>query len=274
MKKNPRNQNRTHYKMFIHLTWHTKRNQDILTPDIRTACYRFLYGRCRCLKTTLLAVGGTANHVHTLVSYHPAISVEKLVGDLKGSVSYHLNNRTDYGKISWQRGYGAFTVSEKRLAAVIKYIERQEDHHRLPSRGGINPTPGGEAMMVFLAFDIFNDRGQPFLRYGKSPISSLPAYFAVIRPVIQMIRNRSLQITNQLLYRYGRMIRNKGMHMVRGSSYRKKRCFQATASAVEEPVAGCPDVWCQDVLITLGMPGKVDKHLVMGSVLIPRVFFH
>jgi hypothetical protein len=31
---------------------------------------------------------------------------------------------------AWQRGYGAFTVSESRRAAVIRYIQDQEKHHR------------------------------------------------------------------------------------------------------------------------------------------------
>jgi putative transposase len=31
---------------------------------------------------------------------------------------------------AWQRGYGAFTVSESRRAAVIRYIQDQEQHHR------------------------------------------------------------------------------------------------------------------------------------------------
>lgn len=30
---------------------------------------------------------------------------------------------------AWQRGYGAFTVSESRRADVIRYIQEQEKHH-------------------------------------------------------------------------------------------------------------------------------------------------
>jgi hypothetical protein len=31
---------------------------------------------------------------------------------------------------AWQEGYGAFSVSSSRVAAVIKYIDTQEAHHR------------------------------------------------------------------------------------------------------------------------------------------------
>ncbi|HJZ81318.1 MAG TPA: transposase [Pyrinomonadaceae bacterium] len=30
---------------------------------------------------------------------------------------------------SWQRGYGAFTVSQSQVNAVRKYIARQKQHH-------------------------------------------------------------------------------------------------------------------------------------------------
>ncbi len=31
---------------------------------------------------------------------------------------------------AWQRGYGAFSISESRRQAVIAYILGQEEHHR------------------------------------------------------------------------------------------------------------------------------------------------
>ena len=39
--------------------------------------------------------------------------------------------RTELGVwFAWQIGYGAFTVSESQVAAVRKYIQRQEEHHK------------------------------------------------------------------------------------------------------------------------------------------------
>jgi hypothetical protein len=31
---------------------------------------------------------------------------------------------------AWQRGYASFSVSASNLAAVTKYIETQEEHHK------------------------------------------------------------------------------------------------------------------------------------------------
>ncbi len=35
-----------------------------------------------------------------------------------------------YRLFFWQRGYSAFSVSPSQLEAVVRYVERQEEHHR------------------------------------------------------------------------------------------------------------------------------------------------
>ena len=58
--------------MFVHLVWATWRR----TPLISEAIEKWLYGaiRTRCLKLgcPVVAVGGTADHVHLLVELHPS----------------------------------------------------------------------------------------------------------------------------------------------------------------------------------------------------------
>ena len=54
-----------------------------------------------------------------------------LLKQVKGSSSSWVNRlpgRTD--KFGWQVGYSAFSVSESRVAAVRRYIQNQEEHHR------------------------------------------------------------------------------------------------------------------------------------------------
>jgi len=33
-------------------------------------------------------------------------------------------------KFSWQKGYGAFSVSESQIQVVARYIKDQENHHK------------------------------------------------------------------------------------------------------------------------------------------------
>jgi len=48
--------------------------------------------------------------------------------EIKGNSSRWLNETQR--RFAWQKGYGAFSVSQSRRAAVIRYIGNQEEHHR------------------------------------------------------------------------------------------------------------------------------------------------
>lgn len=50
--------------------------------------------------------------------------------ELKANTSKHFNETIGLiHKFGWQDGYGAFTVGKSQQAAVIRYIENQEQHH-------------------------------------------------------------------------------------------------------------------------------------------------
>jgi len=68
----------------------------------------------------LLAAGGTANHLHLLVSLPPAMR------DLKGNSSRMLSEMVRH--FAWQ-GCGAFSVSHSQRQVVADYIANQKAHH-------------------------------------------------------------------------------------------------------------------------------------------------
>ena len=76
-------------------------------------------------------MGGVADHVHLAVRLSRTVTIAKLVEELKTSSSKWLKNQaTGLEKFAWQRGYGAFSVGPPDLAALEKYIDNQEAHHR------------------------------------------------------------------------------------------------------------------------------------------------
>ena len=78
-----------------------------------------------------LAVGGTENHVHVLLHLPPKLVLAKGVALLKANSSKWMGEQ---GKdLSWQEGYGAFSVSSSNLDQVTRYIQNQEAHHRKTS---------------------------------------------------------------------------------------------------------------------------------------------
>ena len=110
----------------VHCVFSTEGRLDLITDPERLREY--LCGIARAKGVPVLAVGGTKNHLHILLALPPAIPLARAIQDLKGNCSKWLGELT--GKFAWQRGYGAFSVSESKREQVIAYIAGQEEHHR------------------------------------------------------------------------------------------------------------------------------------------------
>jgi putative transposase len=115
----------TYVGNFIHCIFSTKERRPLLPADRTVDLYAYLGGIARSEGFTLIAAGGTANHLHLLFDLPATDSLSTAVQKLKGSSSRWLG-RT----FAWQEGYGAFSVSPSQLSAVKKYIRNQEQHHR------------------------------------------------------------------------------------------------------------------------------------------------
>jgi putative transposase len=74
------------------------------------------------------------DHTHTLLGLKPDIPPSDLIGDIKTGSTNHINEQRWIGcRFSWQKGYGAFSVSQSNLEQVANYIRNQEAHPRRKS---------------------------------------------------------------------------------------------------------------------------------------------
>jgi Transposase and inactivated derivatives len=118
-------------KLLVHVVYSTKNRAPLLSPIIRPKLYAYTVGILNTLDCVTLAVNGTEDHVHALVSMSRNISVAKMVEDMKrGSSRWIKEQDENFRYFLWQNGYGAFSVSESRAAQVVEYIKTQEEHHR------------------------------------------------------------------------------------------------------------------------------------------------
>ena len=120
---------RTYTKLIYHIVFSTKERVPLITAEIRDRLYPYLGGVIRGEKGSLLEIGGIADHVHILARFGAAVAVSEMVKRIKGNSSHWLSQELGVW-FAWQLGYGAFTVSESQVAAVRKYIQRQEEHHK------------------------------------------------------------------------------------------------------------------------------------------------
>ena len=118
--------------MNIHFVFSTKNRVSLIDNKLKTRLHYYLGGIAREIKMVPLAVGGTSNHVHILVSVPPVLSPAKGIQLLKTNSSRWIHEEfPGMAGFSWQVGYSAFSVSPRLIGNVRSYIHRQEEHHRI-----------------------------------------------------------------------------------------------------------------------------------------------
>jgi REP-associated tyrosine transposase len=117
---------RSYVLNYVHCVFSTKgRAQLVRDPE---PLWAYLRGIARNRGFEILAVGGTENHVHLLISLPAGLHLVDVVRDLKANSSRFM--KTNVPLFSWQDGYAAISVSPSQVPAVRQYIANQPEHHR------------------------------------------------------------------------------------------------------------------------------------------------
>jgi putative transposase len=119
----------TYTSIYIHVVFATWNRRPFLTASFRSSLHAYFAGTARNLGLQYVHVGGVEDHLHFLARFDPALSVSSIVGQLKQSSTVWIRESHER-EFRWQRGFGAFSVSLARVPAVVRYIARQEEHHR------------------------------------------------------------------------------------------------------------------------------------------------
>jgi REP element-mobilizing transposase RayT len=121
----------TYTSLYLHIVFSTKDREPVLRPDFRERVWRYVGGIARKEKIKAIEIGGTADHVHALLSVAPTMAPASIVQTLKGNTSKWINESLGLPcRFEWQEGYGAFSVSYSQIDKTVAYIQNQERHHR------------------------------------------------------------------------------------------------------------------------------------------------
>ncbi len=117
--------------LLYHVIFSTKERASSISPAVRPRLYEYIGGIVREEAGVLQAVGGTADHIHLLLSLSREQSVAAAVRLIKTNSSRWLH-QLPHGDaaFAWQAGYAAFTIGHSGRERVRRYIEGQEEHHR------------------------------------------------------------------------------------------------------------------------------------------------
>jgi REP element-mobilizing transposase RayT len=121
----------TYTSINIHYVFSTKNRESTIVGTMRERLWAFMGGIARENRMKALCIGGTADHIHLLVSLPASLSIAKGIQLIKGGSSAWVHGTfPQMQQFAWQEGYGAFSVGVSQLAETIAYIEKQEEHHR------------------------------------------------------------------------------------------------------------------------------------------------
>jgi putative transposase len=120
----------THTNLLTHVIFGTKDRMPLIPSDVKPQSHAYLGGIVREIGGKAYVIGGTADHVHLLISLRPAHSLSDALRVLKANSSRWMHDEKRVSKFGRQPGDGAFSVSQSNVKAVAEYIEHQEEHHR------------------------------------------------------------------------------------------------------------------------------------------------
>src|ERR1041385_6833234 len=120
---------RTVTNRLSHVVFATKDRQSLILPEFKRELHAYLGGLTRELKGKAYGINGTSDHIHMLISLPANVSISEAMRFIKSNSSGWARNKWRKS-FAWQLGYGAFSVSKSNVPEVLKYIAKQEAHHR------------------------------------------------------------------------------------------------------------------------------------------------
>src|SRR5437667_12307529 len=115
--------------LLYHIIFSTKDRRPLITLDYQPRLYDYIGGIIRGTGGISLGINGVEDHVHVLAKLRPDRALSDVLRDLKANASGWMHDIfPDLKHFSWQRGYGAFTVSQSNVEEVRLYIAHQQEH--------------------------------------------------------------------------------------------------------------------------------------------------
>jgi putative transposase len=123
----------TFSNLSVHVVFSTKNRIPVMTKRLRHRVFPYIGRVVKGLGGTVIAIGGTPDHAHLVARLPINMCVADFVQNVKANSAKWVNEQSTDLEFAWQRGYGAFSISQSVVSSVAQYVRNQERHHRLRS---------------------------------------------------------------------------------------------------------------------------------------------
>ena len=122
----------TFSQIHLHLIFGVKNRIGLIHPRWKNDLYSYIGGVITNNGCTPIKIGGHTDHVHILLGMSVTTHIPSLVKAIKLATNKWVNERhLTRRKFEWQNGYVVFSCSPNRSEELIRYIDGQEEHHRV-----------------------------------------------------------------------------------------------------------------------------------------------
>lgn len=119
-------------QMYIHLVFGTKGRYPFIKEASEERLHAYMAGILKNMESPAIIINSVPDHAHILFRLSKNYALAKVVEQVKKESSKLMKEIVNGDKnFTWQIGYGAFSVSSSALETVIRYIERQKQHHQV-----------------------------------------------------------------------------------------------------------------------------------------------
>jgi REP element-mobilizing transposase RayT len=114
----------------FHCVFSTKGRRKTISQENQSRLWAYIGGIAREHGMKALAVGGSDDHVHILLSLPSSLTVAEAMRIIKSTSSRWMHTTCDLKGFEWQEGYGAFSMGHSQTQATLAYIANQWEHHK------------------------------------------------------------------------------------------------------------------------------------------------
>ncbi len=122
----------TYHQIYLQTVFSVKYRKAVIDKAWKSQLFGVIGNLINEWKCKTIIINGVEEHVHCFIGLKPVVSVSELMKTVKGKSSKYINDhKLTPGRFEWQEGYGVFSYSQKNVDTVYKYIQHQEEHHKV-----------------------------------------------------------------------------------------------------------------------------------------------
>jgi REP element-mobilizing transposase RayT len=125
----------TYTQILYQVVFGSKDHIPFMTMENENILFGYIAGILKNKSCHSYIVGGASNHVHIITHLHPTVALASIVKDIKmASHKMILENGKLFSHFpAWQIGYSGFTYHISAKRNLIRYVEKQREHHKICS---------------------------------------------------------------------------------------------------------------------------------------------